>query len=89
MVVVTCVAGSSEYTKLENDGYASSPRVMCIDATSTGLSTSNAASMLRANNSNAKLMFDAESSVQKNAICLNFQSSINKLPSINSIFIYG
>ena len=33
---------------------------MCIDATSTGLSTSNAASMLGANNSNAKLMFDAE-----------------------------
>lgn len=47
-------------SKLENDGYASSPRVMCIDATSTGLSTSNAASMLGANNSNAKLMFDAE-----------------------------
>ena len=47
-------------SKLENDIYASSTRVMCIDAISTGLSTSNSASILGANNSNAKLIFDAE-----------------------------
>lgn len=52
--------GAPSVSKLEMDIYASSKRAIVLDATSSGLSTTSSASMLGANNSNAKLIFDAE-----------------------------